>query len=147
MVRPLVSRPGDSSRVLMMAVNRGGRGSWGGGGGLAERPRGRPGGVRGRGGWESAHTFGGGDTRHRHAGPPLLKEKKKNPHTHRVRGDKGGARLAGWRSGGRGRDRDAGGPGAPGAPGAGTAGGDSEGASPGARTLRFGGVGDGWVLR
>lgn len=61
-----------------------------------------------------------------------------------MRGDKGGARLAGGRSGGRGRDRDAGGPGAP---GAGTTGGDSEGASPGARALRFGGVGDVWVLR
>lgn len=32
-----------------------------------------------------------------------------------MRGDKGGARLAGGRSGGRGRDRGAGGPEAPGA--------------------------------
>lgn len=101
--------------------------------------------MGGRGGWEPAQTFGGGDTRPRHAGPPLLKErKKKNPLKHRVRGDKGGARLAGGRSGGRGRGRDAGGPGAP---GAGTTGGDSEGASPGARALRFGGVGDVWGLR
>lgn len=102
--------------------------------------------MRGRSGWEFAQIFGGGDTRPGHAGPPLLKEreKKKNPLTHPVRGDKGGVRLAGGRSGGRGRDRDAGGPRAP---GAGTAGGDSEGASPGARTLRFGGVGDVWVVR
>lgn len=142
-VRPLVSRPGDSSRVLMMAVNRGGR-ELRRGGGPAERPRGRPGGREGPQ-WLGVRA----DIRRRgHAAPARrpspFKGEKKNPLTHRVRGDKGGARLAGGRSGGRGRDRDASGPGAP---GAGTAGGDREGASSGARTLRLGGVGDVWVLR
>lgn len=105
-VRPLISRPGDSSRVLMMAVNRGGR-ELRRGGGPAERPRGRPGGREGPQ-WLGVRA----DIRRRgHAAPacrpsPFKGEReKKNPLTHRVRGDKGGARLAGGRSGGRGRDR------------------------------------------
>lgn len=138
----VVSRPGDSSRVLMMAVNRGGgRGRGRRRGAAAKRVAPGGGGAGGRGGRDGrgAHseTQRRGQESPAHGPSPL---KKQNPHTpgegrQRRRAPRGREER---RQGAGPRRRRAGG----------ARGGVRRGAragSPGAPALYFGGVGDHWV--